>query len=383
VLLSNGTYTDIFRITPGDRLINMYGEPVSVTRLKKKYKVDPSQLFSIRHTDFYHPLTGLSGSKAFVGDLNSSSPSTLTARGYAYLLQQNFKQGPRHGKSKLGWKALGDLKQDSFLLPRNIKWEIPGPFSIDLRNFGTSERDLARYKLEIIPDYELGYMLGFYLGDGHAKVQKSGYSSQQGAVSWYLTLHEEKESVKLRNAIKHSTGVMASDTLKLKRGMRVINFYSLQWARLLLPCLKKTEKHLHRSFWCEDLEYQKGLLDGLIDSDGHWGQDGRISFKNTSIALSELSGILFKKIYGSFPSFTKEPATAGGLKNVTLENLSDSYRTRLNKTHEKRLFGNWQAVKKVETKEKLPSKSSTLYGLEIDCPTQSYVANNLIVSAVS
>jgi len=64
-----------------------------------------------------------------------------------------------------------------------------------------------------------------------------------------------------------------------------VYFYSLQWARLFATFGKRHEKHLPQRFFCANPQYLNGLLDGLVDSDGCIGSDGRISFRNTSQKL--------------------------------------------------------------------------------------------------
>jgi IMP dehydrogenase/GMP reductase len=87
--------------------------------------------------------------------------------------------------------------------------------------------------------------------------------------------------------------------------------------------------------------------------------------------------VLCYLLEGSFPSCTVEQASAGGLRGTIAERCRQSYRSRLDVTHEKRHFEAFQVVKALGNREldlRVP-----VYDLEVDCPTHSFVANNAIV----
>src|SRR5690606_21096751 len=113
----------------------------------------------------------------------------------------------------------------------------------DLRDFAVrTGRQLDRYHVEIEQSYELGYLFGTFLGDGHAFLAASR-NSEIGRVSWYFGADEWPTVEKLLDAAEAVTGVrpvVASEA----RGVVHVHLYSLQWARLLAAFGKRHEKHL-------------------------------------------------------------------------------------------------------------------------------------------
>jgi IMP dehydrogenase/GMP reductase len=114
-----------------------------------------------------------------------------------------------------------------------------------------------------------------------------------------------------------------------------------------------------------------------LDSDGHIASDGRVSFKNTSIELVELFGVLCFLLWGSFPNVQREAPTAGGLNGTTDAPCRETFCARLNRTHAKRHIHQFQVVKKLETRKL--ARSLPVYDIEVDCPTHSFIADNAIV----
>jgi IMP dehydrogenase/GMP reductase len=217
-------------------------------------------------------------------------------------------------------------------------------------------------------------VFGTFLGDGHAFIAPSR-NSEQGRVSWYFGKHETDIAAKLVRCLEHATGVAVEAT----PGEKIINihFYSLQWARLLAQFGKRHEKHLPLAYRCSDVNYLRGLFDGLVDSDGFVGADGRICFRNTSRPLAELFNMLCYLVKGSFPSCRTEKPSAGGLQGTSVENCRESYVSRLDVTHEKRLTEQYQIVKMLDRHRM--NVSVPVYDIEVDCETHSFICNNAIV----
>ena len=368
VLMANATYKNIEDIQQGDRVINMNGEPVTVA---KALCTGVREVMALRHTASYRETHVTPDHRYLVGDLTTVSPATVVSKGYAKLLEQPT----RLGLSKIGWKEIGNSERDTMLLPRHIAFELPKGFEIDLREFATrQEKQLARYQTTIADTYELGYVFGTFLGDGHAFIAPSR-NSVQGRVSWYFAKHEQEITEKLIRCLKMVSGVEAKATER--ELITSIEFYSLQWARLLSAFGKRHEKHLPEKYLSENRDYLQGLFDGLIDSDGHRAGDGRLCFHNTSQKLVELFNVLCYLLEGSFPNSSTEEASAGGLKGTSDEQCRVSYRSRLNVTHEKRLMAKYQAVKRLE--ERRSGIAVPVYDIEVDCPTHSFIADNAIV----
>ncbi|HLY32594.1 MAG TPA: IMP dehydrogenase, partial [Ktedonobacterales bacterium] len=156
-----------------------------------------------------------------------------------------------------------------------------------------------------------------------------------------------------------------------------VHFYSLQWARLLAQFGKRQAKHLPERYLCGDARYLKGMFDGLLDSDGHIAGDGRLSFHSTSPQLVELFNVLCFMLEGSFPNSSTEQPSAGGLRGTSDGQCRESYRSRLNMTHLKRHTTNYQVIKPLARRRL--GIAVPVYDIEVDCPTHSFIADNVIV----
>ena len=368
VLMADATYKNIEDVKPGDRVINMNGEPVTVVNA---WCTGVREVMALRHTASYRETVVTPDHRFYIGDLNTVAPSTIASRGYVAMLEKPT----RLGATKYGWKQIGAIQQDVCLLPKHITFELPQSFTINLREFAIrQELQLARYRTEIPASYELGYVFGAFLGDGHAFIAPSR-NSEQGGVSWYFGPQEEAIAAKLIRCLKEATGVDVTPT----PGGKVVNihFYSLQWARLFAQFGKRHEKHLPTRYLCLDPRYLQGLLDGLLDSDGHIDQGGRLCFRNTSPQLAELFNILCFLVKGSFPNCETVQPSAGGLQGTSDDQCRESYRSRLNVTHEKRHSSDFQLVKVLDHRSL--GVAVPVYDIEIDCPTHSFIADNAIV----
>jgi inosine-5'-monophosphate dehydrogenase len=367
VLMANGAYQNIEEVQAGDRVINMNGQPVTVA---KAWCTGIREVIAVRHTASFRETYATPDHKYWVGDLNSSRRETIANKGYAALLSKTT----RTGTAKMKWKEVGTLDRDVMLLPKQIAFEMRPELRIGLSQYAIREAKLERYTTEVRESYDLGYLLGTFLGDGHAFLNRVR-NSDIGRVSWYFGKHESEITAKLVRAVEAVTGV----TPKVVPGDKVdtVNLYSLQWARLLAECGKKHEKHLPDKYLCGDREYLRGLFDGLLDSDGYEAADGRLGFHNTSPRLVELFNVLCFLVNGSFPNSNSEEPTVGGLKGVNLTNCRETYRSRLNVSHLKRHTADYQVVKFLGKRE--TGLAVPVYDIEVDCPTHSFIANNAVV----
>lgn len=368
VLMANATYKNIEDVKPGDRVINMNGEPVTVV---KAWCTGIREVMTLRHTAS-HRLTHVTPDHRYlVGDLTTVSAETVASKGYSRVLEQPT----RLGVSKVRWKEVGESEHDTLLLPRHIAFELPQGFEIDPREFAIrQEKQLARYQTTVAESYELGYVFGTFLGDGHAFIAPSR-DSIQGRVSWYFASHEQEIVAKLIRCLKEVTGVDA--VLTLRKSVTNIHLYSLQWARLLAQFGKGHEKHLPEKYLSANHDYLRGLFDGLIDSDGCVTTDERFYFRNTSQPLVELFNVLCFLLEGSFPNCETKKANAGGLKGTSTDHCRISYSSRFNVSHKVRLLSKYQVVKRLDAAS--TSIAVPVYDIEVDCPTHSFIADNAIV----
>lgn len=373
ILMSDGTYKNIEEIKSGDKVINMEGKPVFVlkslcTGIKKVYK--------LRNSIFYQDTLVTPEHNFWVGDLNTSSKKTLQSRGYAFLLNQQSKTTPKVSKYK--WKKVRDFKQDAFLIPRKINFELRDSFEISFKiRIGGNWRRGYDYKLDNVlkPSYELGYIFGSFLGDGSAHTAILKSNSHIGSVRWYFGKNEEDKVNKLRNFILQVFG--RETKVYIKPNIFHLIFYYKPLAEFLQGFGKKKDKHLPVEYIVNNQSYLRGILDGLIESDGNKENGGRINFSNTSPRLIELFNILNHLINGFFPNNEQKKGGRGGLKGVSRGIFNPAYRAEIINTGKKRLTEKYQAIKFLECKEM--NREIAVYDLEVDCPTHSFIANNVIV----
>ena len=367
ILMADATYKPIEAVQAGDRVINMHGAPVTV---RKAWCTGVRDVMAVRHGTSGREVIMTPDHRFFVGDLSTTSASTVASRGYVSVLEKPT----RLATSKLVWKEIGDAERDVLLAPRSIAFELPDTIHIDLHDTAVREGPLARYRTEVHESYDLGLMFGTFLGDGHAFLNTGG-RSEIGRVSWYFNRAESGLALKLANAVERVTGVRPTSVEGPK--VLTLHLYSLQWARLLARFGKRTEKHLPSEYLCSHPQYLQGLYDGLLISDGHLGADGRFGFRNTSEPLSELFGILCLLLTGSFPEVATEPGSAGGLVGTSDERCQPSFRSRVNLRPERRLLADHQVVKQLERRDL--GVAVPVYDIEVDCDTHSFVAENVIV----
>jgi len=154
-----------------------------------------------------------------------------------------------------------------------------------------------------------------------------------------------------------------------------VHLYSKQIAHLFEQFAKQKNKHLPEKYWCKNRDYQQGLWDGLMDSDGCYSD--RYQFNNTSQRLCELYYILTYILFGGFPNIEHRKPNAGGLENCNIENCQPSYVARLNNTHAKQRMIDFTVVKCLDRSDNLIAQK--VYDLEIDDDTHSFIADNMIV----
>jgi len=367
VLMADATYRAIEQIVAGDRVINMHGEPVTVVRA---WCTGIRPVMAVRHNASANEMVMTPDHRFFVGDLSTTSAATVSSRGYASVLERPTKRAV----SKLVWKQIDASERATLLAPRMIAFEVPDRLDIDLGEFARRPSKLERYRREIVESYDLGLLFGTFLGDGHAFINHNG-RSEIGRVSWYFGAHEAGLALKTANAIERVTGVRP--TSAPGRSVHTLHLYSLQWARLLAEFGKRDEKHLPTRYLCAHPGYLQGLYDGLVISDGYVGADGRVGFRNTSQRLSELFGVLSLWLNGSFPEVAREAGSGGGLAGVRDGDCLPSYRSRLSRRHERRHLEHHQVVKQLERRDL--AIAVPVYDIEVDCPTHSFIAENVIV----
>lgn len=368
ILMSNGTYKNIEDVQIGDFVINKDGNSVKVI---DAFSTGIRKVSKVRNNSFYKEGYVTSDHRFWIGDLSSASKETLASRGYSYLLDKKSKTTPK--KSKYMWKEIGNAENSVFLFPKNIKFNMPNEFSIDLvKRFGGNKKENFKYKeiCKISQSYDTGYMFGTFLGDGTASLLQNG----SGSVSWVFGKNEkdivEKLSKILENIFDKSPKIIESHNV-----IKVI-MYHKPFAKFLSTFGKKDKKHLPENLFISDKEYLKGIYDGLLDSDG-MNENGRLSLSNTSPQLIELFNVINFILFGYLPNNMRKDKSVGTLKNCNINNCKDAYIARTLKNPKVRLTKDYFIIKNMEYTE--TNEEVKVYDLTVDCDTHSFIANNMIV----
>ena len=177
ILMSNGTYKNIEDISEEDYVINKNGKPVKVL---KKINNGVKNFINIK-TNNWHTKTYVTPEHNYwIGDLTTSNDKTIASSSKAKLLDQLTKTSPPTSKYK--WENIENCFEKKILLmPKNIDWNLPENFSIDLSEYNlrgkiddnyiyTYNQQETKTKRFINSNYDLGYIFGTYLGDGNSHI---------------------------------------------------------------------------------------------------------------------------------------------------------------------------------------------------------------------
>jgi hypothetical protein len=308
VLKSNGTYTQISNIKKGDRLINMYGKPVTVTNIQHI----PSKTIgmqTIKHFNWNDPL--------MVTDNHTFYTWARNERKLLWVQADFFEHAEQSNK---------------VLLPPHISWELPQTFSYPLNQHVTLQ-----------PSSRLGFLFATYMAVGHLH-KGPCISFEFDATKHFVkdmlvdTLYElfERETV-----VTHSHG---KTQITLEDDILYDLFDTEQFAQDLPPFLKCTNK-----------DYLEGLNIGFM-------QHLIGNFSNTAPALAHQSDQqTMKKGYGvaQWTSLSlKKPLVHGQI----VERFMDV---------------SFLTSDVILTGYKRPLEQM-LYNIEVNCPCNSFIVNNMI-----
>lgn len=380
VLMADGTYKNIKDIRLHDRVINGHGMPVDVIgvtysgmRKVKKYKNNLWYKNTIVTADHKH----------MVGDYGSFSASVNSVN-----LQECLHKLCRNGDSKFHWDNVEDnFKNKTLVMPMKISFEMKDSFTIDMNSFAHTVRGFSgssEINKSIIPSYNLGYLIGTFIGDGTAGIYRTERESSDGNVTrnttsnlkWYFGKEEGSIALKVKDAL--------SDVFNIKSTVDVIsNMTTVYCASNVLTRFfrqfydENNKKIIPDTYLINNHDYLKGILDGMIDSDGSYYSDGRIGFGNTSEILIERFAIIFYMINGYFPSMQSHGKSCGTLENINIDNIQESYKCRsvtIPQTNDYKYQIN-RVYKEPEDIEFLVPT----YDIEVDCESHSFIANNSVV----
>ena len=362
ILMANGKYKDIVDINIGDRVINMHGKNVLV---KNVFYTGVKKVLSIKNNSFYDELKITPEHICYLGDV-SKETSVIP---FKKILEKKRT-------NNIEWRAISTAKNTKSvgLIPTNIEWDLPNDISININNFAIRKIDNEKYKEEIKSNYALGYIFGFFLGDGSARVDT------HSETFWTLNVND-KNLEKLCDAIQECTGKKPS--IKQTKNVNIVFLYSRPWARLFCELNKKTNKELPLKYMCKNKEYLMGLYDGLLNSDGCIYKDtNRHFFGNTAKPLIELFNFLCLNIYGYLPANNPGTIKPSMLKEenrmiMSKEKYYTITHTPGGQISKRVLDSGLQAIKILSITEK--DIEIPVYDLEIDDDTHSFIANNMII----
>lgn len=384
VLMSNGTYKNICDLKIHDRVINGYGTPVEVTRVMfNGYK----KILKYKHNVWHKNVYVTKNHEHFIGDY-SSCP---TADNHRLVTILDKKEKSRGLPSKYKWESIGNLESlFTFLSPRRIKFELPEKITIDFSEYYKSYRGYkgkVKSKLKYECNYELGYIFGLFLGDGTASLCTTKRKQKNGKVTkntcsnttWYLHKDQIPIIEKLENCLK-SIGINTRRDTKSKKNVTQVIVRNNWICRFLKRFGKLQDKHLPEELMCLDLEYNRGLFDGLVDSDGGYEKKtDRVSCSNASERIMELFSFCGYIVNGYFPSMTMMKRSIGNLKGTKIENIKQGYKGRTVKHPEYLLTKDFQISRLNKGGIKEQNLYTPVYDIEVNCPSHSFIANNIIV----
>jgi inosine-5'-monophosphate dehydrogenase len=367
VLMADATYKNIEDVRAGDRVINMHGQPVTVVRA---WCTGVREVMALRHTASYRETVVTPDHRFYVGDLNSVAAATIANMDYVAFLEK----GTRTGESKFGWKEIGQTAQDVCLLPKQIAFDLPKQFAIDLGQFADQQEEHSEH-LTISASYELGLLFGAFLGCGEITLTDTGAGKHGQVVLSFadrdndLVSHFKKT---LRRLIgRKVTAIFGPDSV-------TIQFDALPWARLLAQFGAQDAKRLPASYLCTDAQYIRGLRDGIFDSGARLDPGKGVYVDTATAYLAELYSIITFLTGSPFPQVELcYPNTSDTAKAATGQNRP-VYRTRLaHLTYESNERPSFQKIEMLERRDL--GVAVPVYDIEVDCPTHSFIADNAIV----
>jgi len=194
VLMSNATYKNIEDVKVGDFVINKNGQSVKVIGTKNS---GFRSVVKYKNNNFYKETIVTPDHRHWIGDY--STIKNINDVGLGNVLDKSTKSGD----SKYKWQRIDQTQKSTLLMPKNIKFDLKENFLINLKEFSIRSKsfEAQEYNNEIKSSYNLGYIFGTFLGDGHSRVNIHK-NSVRGKVSWYFNKTETYIVYKLTTALK-------------------------------------------------------------------------------------------------------------------------------------------------------------------------------------
>lgn len=365
VLMADGSYKNIEKINVEDSVIDGLGNPTKVTSVRR---TGVRNVVRYKNANFYDYTYCTPDHQHLCYDISGYSDATYKS-GLTNLVNSNSPI----------WKPIFDFhKRDYAVLPNIINFALKDNFTIDLTDFSIRESFVNAESREIKNSYDLGYIFGTFLGDGNANLRdydRENSQSSQGRVSWSFGINESGIANKLAAACK---SVFARDVkISNKNNILLVTLDYQAASRFFIEFGKRQDKHLPSEYMCSDLEYLKGIFDGLVDSDGNIEEYGRVCLTNTSKNIIELFNVVCYLVKGSFPSNTFRQPRIGNLEGANIQNVNVPYSARLGTTHLAK-HADFYTTVEITRNEKI-NFVVPVYDIEVESDHHSFIANNVVV----
>jgi IMP dehydrogenase/GMP reductase len=389
ILMADGTYKNIEKINVNDEIISGDGSITRVTGVKNS---GPKNVMSYYHPRFYKKTYCTHDHLHYVNDFSRLSDNTIKAANRAKLAEES--------EGYYGWKTAGSIsKKDCLLLPKNINFKLPSDFSINLSDFLKSNRMKVPKNLVVKPSYELGYLIGAFLGDGTAgssvsdRIVKKEDDDDLNTISTSRFLNftfgpneldiSEKVKKYLEQVFGIESSIITPQTKGHKQNTHKVHVYSAALSLFFqLFYNEKDEKFIPREYFINNIEYLNGIIDGFYDSDGNKkGENGK-GFSNVSEELNESILVACYLSKGFWPSISqagkKRKTFMKDGREISDQNLKNAYTIYYSDNYKKNGFNKDFYV---FTPLEINNENLVLetYDIEVESETHSFIANNVIV----
>jgi len=388
ILMADGSYKNIEKLMINDRIISGNGSVTRVTGIKNSGR---KKLMSYYHPRFYKRTYCTHDHLHYVNDFSSLSPET-------YLSSNRSKLAEKR-EGFYGWKTAGSLsKCDCLLLPKNIDFELEMDFEINLSEYLESNRCKMPKDLIIKPTYELGYIIGAFLGDGSAsstisdRIVKKENGEQLNTISTSRSLtfvFGPDELYIAENIKKYINDIFGIDckitipnTKAYKNNTHTVTVYSTALSLFFQSFYnEKNEKYIPRKYFIKDSIYLNGIIDGFYDSDGNKKGNGKC-FTNTSTELNESILVACYLAKGFWPSISQARIKRNTLmkdgRKILSEKLKDAYVLYYSDQYKDHYLNkDFYVFNALDINN--DNIEAETYDIEVESETHSFIANNTIV----
>ena len=330
ILMANGKYKNISKITPGDYVINKYGQPVRVHKLINR---GIKNLITIKTNSWYNETEVSKDHKYWTNDYNTCK-----------------------------WKSLDtvDYITENTSMPFIINWRLPKNFKFYINNVYKNSKNSRFISRDISSNYNLGYIFSSFISCGFIdyefhyvywkfKFNNNNYSSIKNIIK---KLHEKILFIFGVNCeiVKNEKNKLF--TLKCNDNILTNVFYDFYDLNKpndnILP-----DKCLPDKYYCLDKPYIEGIFNALFDINKQLMYLNNKCKNKVIVELFYWCCITLKLPYNSI---------------CDDDDIYSSYNHNLDNI----LCG------KIERMNLIP-KPEIVWDIEVDCKTHSFIANNAVV----